>query len=338
MICFLELFVILILCSLRIDSNNNYLSKEKTTVIKGIFIILVFLSHFNSYTTYVDKYDIAYLNVINYIGQAMVVPFLFYSGYGIMEQINKKGRIYIKKIPIKRILVTLIKFDIAVLLFYVITILFNNQVSLSKLLLSFIGWESLGNSNWYIFTILMLYLFTYISFVLIKNKRIALIVNTIIVCLYVLILYYFNIKPLYWYDTALCYILGMYYSVFKDKIYGYINFSNIRYVISLIFLILLCFVFKEYSSYTSINILFNMLFGILIVMFTMRISIRSKILSWCGSHLFEIYILQRIPMIVFLQLGLFSNIYLCFMGCVIVTIVIVLVYKKVVDKIILKLV
>ena len=120
MIYIFVIYILLIIVSSRIDDNNDYLSPEKTTTIKGIFIVLVFFSHFNSYVMYSNTLDNVYVKIIGYVGQAMVAPFLFYSGYGVMEQITKKGNSYIKSIPIKRFLVTMIKFDLAVFLFYII--------------------------------------------------------------------------------------------------------------------------------------------------------------------------------------------------------------------------
>lgn len=338
MLVFYIFFSLLIIISSKINSSNEYLAQEKTTIIKGIFIVLVFFSHFNSYVIYENKLDIIYQNIINFFGQAMVAPFLFYSGYGIMEQIKKKGQEYIKKIPIKRILITCIKFDLAVLLFYIIKIINNNKVSIKQLLLSFIGWDTLGNSNWYIFTILILYLITYLGFIITKNKKINLLTITILTCIYIIVLYYFKLKPSFWFDTAPCYLLGIYYSNYKEKIYQKINYNTITYTITLIATILGCLVLKKYSHHISISILFNLLFSLLIVIITMKLSIKNKIFSWCGNHLFELYILQRIPMIIFSQTKIINNIYLYFVICLIITTLIVLIFKKITDKIISKII
>ena len=188
MIYIFAIYILLIIISSRIDNNNDYLSLEKTTVIKGIFIILVFLSHFNSYVIYSNALDNVYIKIIGYVVQAMVAPFLFYSGYGVMEKKKKKGNSYIKSFPVKRILVTMIKFDLAVLLFYIINILLNNAVSFKKIILSLVGWDSLGNSNWYIFTIIVLYIITYFSYSIIKNKNISLSMTTILTLIYIFLL------------------------------------------------------------------------------------------------------------------------------------------------------
>ena len=43
--------------------------------------------------------------------------------------------------------------------------------------------------------------------------------------------------------------------------------------------------------------------GIFIVILTMRVSLHNKVLNWFGAHLFEVYLLHRIPMIVFQKIG-----------------------------------
>ena len=72
------------------------LSKEQTTCINGIFVLFVFLSHFGQYETMPWNW------LLLGLGQLMVAPFLFYSGYGIMEQIQRRGIVYIDGMPRKK--------------------------------------------------------------------------------------------------------------------------------------------------------------------------------------------------------------------------------------------
>ncbi|MDO4344840.1 MAG: hypothetical protein Q4C50_08570 [Eubacteriales bacterium] len=48
----------------------------------------------------------------------------------------------------------------------------------------------------------------------------------------------------------------------------------------------------------------------MIVLITMKISIHNPILNWLGEHTFEIYILQRIPMMILQRLHLDSHPYI----------------------------
>lgn len=332
------LLILLALIILNLKRTKEHLDKEQTNNIKGIFILIVFFSHFNSYVNIGESLDLPYLKAITWFSQAMVTPFLFYSGYGIMEQIKKKGNEYIKSIPKKRIITTMIKFDIAVLIFLILSILFKKEISILKVLLSLIGWESLGNSNWYIFDILILYLITYISFRFIKKQKISLLITTILTLIYMLIFYKFNIKPTYWYDTMPCYIIGMYYSFYKEQIQKYISNNSIIYFATVLLSLAGTIFLKSQNPTLIYTIMFNTFFITTIVLITTKISVYSKTLSWCGTHLFEIYILQRIPMIIMQELNLSISIYLYFIVSLIVTIVLTITYKKLTDKILSKIV
>lgn len=61
----------------------------------------------------------------------------------------------------------------------------------------------------------------------------------------------------------------------------------------------------------------------------MKVSFDNKILRWCGRHLFEIYIMQRVPMIIFAQIGILDfNMYLYFVICLIATVGITVLFEK----------
>ena len=123
MIVFLAVFAVICLIGMQIKPKGtdkfitDYISVDKTMSIKGIFIIIVFFAHFNNYVSYTAPSDVFYLEYFSKIGQCMVTLFLFYSGYGVMESIKKKNMSYIHKIPVTRILGTLFRFDIAILMF-----------------------------------------------------------------------------------------------------------------------------------------------------------------------------------------------------------------------------
>ena len=138
--------------------NEAYLSKETTSTINGLFIALVFLSHFSQYSTYMSNY------VGQRLGQLIVVMFLFYSGYGCMVQYMAKGRAYLQTFPKKRVLSTLVNFGIAVAIFVVVGLLLGKSFSIKQVALSFVCWDSVGNSNWYIFAILLCYLAFWLVF------------------------------------------------------------------------------------------------------------------------------------------------------------------------------
>ncbi len=76
---------------------------------------------------------------------------------------------YVRTIP-KRTLKLLIRFDVAIVLFLIVGLMIGKHYPLQRILLSFIGWKSVGNSNWYIFVVLCLYVFTFVADTIFKNK------------------------------------------------------------------------------------------------------------------------------------------------------------------------
>lgn len=207
---------------------------------------------------------------------------------------------------------------------------------LKRILLSLIGWESIGNSNWYIFVIILLYIFTYVSFSIFKNNRKLAVFGVVgFTLLYITLIKLSGLKETWWYDTSICYALGMIYSLYKDNIENILFKNNYNYFICLIVFVVfngileLC-VLKDVSLIC--NLLLMSLFSLLVVLVTMKVSFNNKMLNWCGSHLFEIYILQRIPMMVFEHINLNKNIYLFFALCLCVTILLAWVYKLLIDK------
>ena len=176
MIILFAVFVCLCLYGIQLKPASgdgyitDYMSVDKTMAIKGIFIIIVFFSHFNSYVDYTSVGDILYFQEFSKIGQRMVTMFMFYSGYGVMESIKKKQMSYVKNIPVQRFCGTLFRFDIAILMFLVLYIARGLVPTVKQVILSFVGWDSLSNSNWYIFAILVCYAITYVSFMIFKSS------------------------------------------------------------------------------------------------------------------------------------------------------------------------
>lgn len=229
--------------------TEKYLDKPVCDSIKGIFILLVFYSHIMPYlreeNIYFDNLIVSNVTTVaGFLGQLIVVMFFFYSGYGVMYSVIHKGEIYIYQMPIKRILVTFLNFAIAVFVYFVLqSVCFSNSYDISHLLLSLIGWKSLGNSNWYIFTILSCYLISYLclrltSKTLNKDNSIAnyyqntsiekslhenynnykLSLIQITTCTVVLIVILMQFKPGWWYNTLLAYPFGMYWCLYRQKL------------------------------------------------------------------------------------------------------------------------
>ncbi|MDO4413647.1 MAG: acyltransferase family protein [Erysipelotrichaceae bacterium] len=309
---FILLLACLIVYKISFSSfQNEYLGKEQSIAIKGIFAVIIFLSHSRGYIEIGNSFlDHLFMLVMHAVGQSMVSMFFFYSGYGILLSYQNKMD-YEKHFFRNRLIKTLIHFDLAVFLYVILNLCFGKIYSLKTYLLSMIGLVSIRNSNWFICVILMLYLITWISFVMInmfhvkKKENICYIVLCLSLLMWVL-LYQMKLNG-YWYNTLLCYPVGMIYGRYKDEITSLLR-DHKKYVLSLICILgimLMCYMLRGNNVIYSI---YSIMFSLMVVFMTSRVRIQNQILLWIGKYSFSIYILQRIPMILLSHFGVENEI------------------------------
>ena len=301
----IQLFVLAFLAALLffrarpVRLNDAFLDKKTTSTVNGFFILMVFLSHFWQYCRGSYPNEVGLL-----FGQLMVTTFLFYSGYGCAARYQAKGIEYLRTFSRKRILATLINFDIAVLSFVLVGLLLGHTLTLRQVMLSLVCWDDVGNSNWYIFAILLCYSAFLLSFGL-GHKAPALIkelVCTALVVLFVLTL--FRVKSHIWYDTMMCFPAGVVFCLNRDRILDlfkkyYLQFLGAFTLILIVAGLVAGHIRATRFVYGGVFNIKGISFALIVVMVTMKIELRSPLLRWCGEHLFPIYIYQRIPMIVF---------------------------------------
>lgn len=170
------------------------------------------------------------------------------------------------------------------------------------LLLSLLGWGSLGNSNWYIFAIVFLYAATFASFRFCPREKLPwlpCLSITLFTVVFILILRPFR-EP-YWYNTLFAYSAGCWYFYFKAAIEKMVCSSNRTYILILVLTTELFFLLHRYWGNLAVYELTSVFFALVIVLISMKFSIRSPILNYFGEKVFGIYILQRIPMILLQQ-------------------------------------
>lgn len=311
------LLAIVILCTYGIEVykkdefNKNYLSKESTASVRGIFVLLIVASHFKQYVELTGIYDKGYIEVSKFMSQTVVVMFLFYSGYGIMEAVKHRGHDYVKTMPYKRILITWIHVAMAIVCFLIMNYFLDITYDYKTILWSLIGWKTIGNSNWYIFAILYLYVVSFISFFIIRKRTwIAISCVTGFTVLYVIVLKGYYPEQAWWYNTAFCYVMGMWYSYFKDYIENMLFSSEKIYGVCLWGGIFMTYFLKLQIHRFLTYEVWIFVFTISVVLITMKVSLHNCILKWMGDHTFEIYILQRIPMKILSEMGMTNRPYI----------------------------
>ncbi|MBQ2775633.1 MAG: acyltransferase family protein [Clostridia bacterium] len=315
------------------EFNRDYMSKETTGSINGIFVVVVFMSHISQYMSLNGPTDRAWTDLKGYLGQLVVVTFLFYSGYGMMCSVFKKGTPYIKGLFKNRFLSLLLHFDIAILLYALVNLAIGREYTFKDFLIALTTWKGIGNETWYITAILSLYILMIISFLIFrKSKVLALCSMTALTVLLTFVFIKLG-RPTYCYNTLILFPLGMWYAYFKNAIDKFVAKNNIMYFL------VLCIVLGMYvtgQKYKALGLpiywVWACAFMILIVLVSMKLKIGNTILESLGKHVFSIYILQRIPMSVFNRLGFANNNLNFFCMCFITTVFLSILFDKAMAK------
>jgi len=284
---------------------SDYCSPRNTNTINAIFSVLIFLSHSVTYIELDGVLDAPYFEFRAFHGQLVVVTYLFFSGFGIMESIKKKGTPYVKAMPVNRFFKLWYHFAIVILLYTVVSVgIAGNKYSLSRWLLSFTGFKSIGNSNWYMFVTFSLYILVIVSFLIFKKSRILAFACFGALC----VGFVFAEKKAglgaAFYNTALCFPLGMFFSLIKPYIDKIFMKNDIFWFTGFSASVVL---FAYFSQNRNQNFLFYVLFTFfalaVIVLFMMKVNIKNSVFDWFGQHIFSFFILQRIPMILLKNFG-----------------------------------
>ncbi len=290
---------------------DDYMSHERTTSIKGVFAVIIVMSHMLQYITVSSTPDRSAQRIIVAIGQLMVTMFFFYSGYGIVESCRSKPE-YIKSFFKSRILKTLVHFDLAVILFIIVNAFMGKTYGIERTLLAFVGWTSIGNSNWFVFCTLALYAVTLLAFgILQKYRHIAIAAVWVLTIALAVILRAVK-EDYWWYNTLLCYPLGMLWSEIRKPVEGAMRkrtgvwwaamlttlavFAAASVMMTSKLYKLPLSKYFEWMDLQYFYMFFACIFCLLVVISQMRLRTHNRVLHWLGVNSFSIYILQRIPM------------------------------------------
>lgn len=320
------------------SKDNTYLTKDNSNAIRGIFIILIFTSTFIGSMTAINAVDAPMVYFVHNYEQLLYVPFFFYSGYGIFETFKNNGKEYARKIPLQQILRHFIAYFISWILLAMTALALHSNYSIQDYLLSIIGISDIGNpTNWFVFVMIFLYLFSFLSF-RISDKKTAIIINIVLTTF--LFFMYRSFAPEgspYLWNTMPAYIFGLLYSYFKERIEKFLFRNKINRFIVLFtsfgLLVASLFAIKQipYSDFRNAAFIFPSFFmSFVLVGLTSIINIRSKVLRFIGANSFWIFILQQVSLIWLTKVGFIYNIkYLYFVVALLIAIALGFVLNKV---------
>ena len=128
----------------------------------------------------------------------------------------------------------------------------------------------------------------------------------------------------------------MIYSYFKESIEKFVMKNNFCYfAVFAAVAVIFFFTYTKNSNFVFYEV-WVVAFTLLTVLVTMKVSFGNKILSWLGNHVFSVYLLQRIPMMIFENIkAISSNRYIYFFVCLAITLIMAELFDllmKLIDK------
>lgn len=333
MIIFVFIIVAIALYGIKSAGKNKYhdaCSHRQTSMINGIFTMLILVSHASMYMDYGGNwFDDSYREVRGYLGQFVVAPFLFYSGFGIMESIAKKGNNYVKGIPKKRFFKVWYHFAFALVPFIPLYLRWSEEVKLSTILLSFTGFTNMGNSSWYMFDTFVLYIVIYLCFMIFKKSNTAGVISVFALTFIINLVMIKADLGLVFVTSIFCLPAGMAFSLLRPKLRKIATKNDFIYFLILAGLTAATYFLqlgKDNSPY--IYNLYSIVGILALTVFCMKFKIENKIIEFFSKHIFSIYILQRVPMIIFDHFKLSERHYLFIILSYISTIIIAVIFDK----------
>lgn len=310
------------------EFHTDYCNPKQTATINGIFTIFIFLSHASGYVQLGGVLDEPYLALQKYMGQMVVASFLFYTGFGMMESIKKKGVDYIKGIPFKRFFKVWYHFAVAIVLFLISNTIFGiRHDKISQVLLSFTGYKSIGNSNWYMFVTFAMYIIIFVAFIIFRDKKWLGLIATFGLTVAFIILEIKLDLPSRFFNTIMCVPVGMLFSMIKPLFDKIVMKNDIIWAGATAIVFAAYYYFHSNKGDTPIHHnIFAILSVVFIMMLLMKVKVGNKILDFFANHIFSIFILQRIPMMILEKFGFTDHKYSFIIVSFIATVFIALVF------------
>lgn len=310
-------------------NNTDCLSIYQTRSINGIATILIFLSHATQYLTW-GVQDEIFLSFRDVTAQLVVVPFMGFSGYGIMKCLLAGRKKYLESYLKRRVGKTWIMFAGAVILYILINLMLGNHYTYLDYLGAFTAWVNIGNSNWYIFSILFLYLVVYIVFKYSYDTRDLL---HILMVAGMCLIYAVSLKCLgkesFWYNTVLVFPAGMFWAYEEKCLTAFIKKNWVYEGCVVIALLALGMSLAYVKNIVGFQIS-SMACFMLLILISMKLQLKSKILNSIGNYAFEIFIFQRIGFMI--SERIFTNRYIFLAVSMIITGIIAKSYRKLLAK------
>lgn len=284
---------------------DNFMSRNKTIAMRGIAIISIILYHFKIFSVYNNLLILFPFGYMSYIGVAL---FFFLSGYGLMQQFERKEN-YLKGFIPKRLLRIWIPYLLFYIAYIVLDLIFVRDIDIIHALANPLTFSFGSNENnfttlWYLFASAIFYVLFYIAFRIKASEKVRILVLFSLIAAYMIVCVLIGRSPT-WYFNALWFPIGVLFSFKNEKIKPFIKrFKWVTATASLIcifgiyaFLYLFGFVINGVSILNYLHVFF--IISVITLMISLSEIVKIKlqpiktILYFFGNNSLELYIIHQ---------------------------------------------
>lgn len=207
---------------------------------------------------------------------------------------------YAKALVLNSLPMLTLHMALAVCVFWFVQSLYGVGFPLIRVLLSFVGWSSIGNSNWFIFVTLLSYVVIALGYgIFHRVGQNAVAVSTL--CLLILANWWLVCvkgQESYWYNTNLCIPAGMFFYIWRNQIELLMRKLWMpSWCCGVVLVPASLVLYRLLAPWPYLNNISAILFafGVTLIFFCISVQKTPRFLCW---SLFFVYIFQRIPMLV----------------------------------------
>lgn len=274
--------------------NKDYLSLESCASFRGIFALVVIFHHLAQRTS-----GGVLFHLFSYVGHLAVAVFFFYSGYGLMKK-HMSSPQYYEKFLLNRIPSILFPYLVITAVYWLYYAGTGEVYNFKQVMVStFVTGFPIIPYSWYVIVILLFYVAFWLLMTLFKERYTLMMIGACLLQLiYILFCDRFH-YGIWWYNSAFTFVVGMFWAYKESDILALLEKNFLISAIAVISLGAVCFwgtFFVEREMILlALQITSACLFCIIVVMFSMKFTIRGKVAHFFGTISLELYLIQGLP-------------------------------------------
>lgn len=269
--------------------SQDFFAKDETTIIKGICIMIVVLTH---YGNRMRPQSLMYW--YNMFGYLSVSIFLLISGYAMYIQYQKKQKAFFEHFLINRCFRMVFPF---ILISVVMSVV--NRIPLNKFFYNLItlqiprGREETFGVTWFLVAMLFFSICFYFCFKYMKEKQ-ALLVMLILSAIYMIVC--MSLKcGVWWYDNSFCFVIGIFLAIHRQKVLEFMEkFKLAVFLLSGLAIGVLVLLMGKFEMNENIVVLTACGFcaiAFIVSLFNM-VTMKNKLFTIIGNMSWEVFLIH----------------------------------------------